>query len=508
MTKVLVVDDDAEILGATARILRSSGYDVQEASDRQGCLSAFQEYKPDLVLLDVVLPDGDGIETCRELKASPAGEYAFVILLSSLRTESEVQADGLEQGADGYIARPVSNRELLARVAQLDRLRRTELQLQRERSWLHRTLTSVGDAVIAVDTSASILFMNGVAELLTGWDAAEAEGKGVHEVLHVISGESGEVIPSITQEVLDCKVALRLGADATLVARDGRRIPIADSAAPIMDGDRCTGAVIVFQDITERKRIEEEKARLEATLRQTQKLEAIGTLASGVAHEINNPLMGVMGYAEILQQRIDEPKQKEYIDGILEESHRIAEIVRSLLHFARQDDADFTVISASRIVMDALRLVRTVFRHDLIEIRTIFHEDVPEITCRPGQIQQIIVNLMTNARDALNERYAGADPNKRIDLTVSRLVDEEGDWVRLTVEDTGHGIAPEFRERVFDPFFSTKPRDVGTGLGLSVCHGIAKEHQGRLLLDSEVDRFTRMHLDLPVNAPAMGDLSD
>ncbi len=261
--------------------------------------------------------------------------------------------------------------------------------------------------------------------------------------------------------------------------------------------DRIVG---IDMDITERKRLEQERQSMEAQLRQQQKLESIGTLAAGVAHEINNPINGAMNYAQLIQDRLppDSPLA-EFTGEILRETQRIATIVRNLLQFSRQEKQTHSPARLADIIEGTLSLIRTVIRHDQITLNVTVPEDLPDLKCRSQQIQQVLMNLMTNARDALNERYPGHDPDKVLNLLARQFEQEGRRWIRVTVEDHGTGITPEVRQRMFDPFFTTKPRDKGTGLGLAISHGIVKEHHGALTVESEPGKFTRMHLVLPVD---------
>lgn len=273
------------------------------------------------------------------------------------------------------------------------------------------------------------------------------------------------------------------------------------SFAPIRDKSRMiVGAVMVARDITERKRLEQEHVALEAQLRQQQKLESIGTLASGVAHEINNPINGILNYAQLIEDRLpaDSPLT-EFTGEIMQETQRVATIVRNLLTFARNEKQSHSPARVADILEAVLSLVRTVIRHDQITLVVNVPTDLPPMNCRSQQIQQVIMNLVTNARDALNERYPEHHPDKVLNLTACMLAKAGRCWIRLTVEDHGTGIAPENRGRIFDPFFTTKDRSQGTGLGLSISHGIVKEHHGEWTVESELNEFTRMHVDLPVD---------
>jgi PAS domain S-box-containing protein len=281
------------------------------------------------------------------------------------------------------------------------------------------------------------------------------------------------------------------GGERWLMSR-GR--PVRDEEGVVM---RYLGVVI---DISERKRLEQERTSLEMKLRQQQKLESIGTLASGVAHEINNPVTGIMNYAELIQDQLpaDSPLLK-LTSEIKHESQRVANIVKSLLTFARNEKQSHSPARVEDIVESVLSLIRTVLKRDQIDLRVTVPKDLPLMKCRSQQVQQVIMNLMTNARDALNQRYSGHHPDKLLLLEVGLLERGGRRWIRITVEDHGTGITPEVRERMFDPFFTTKGRDEGTGLGLSISHGIVKEHHGEWFVESEPGRFTRMSVELPVD---------
>ncbi len=265
-------------------------------------------------------------------------------------------------------------------------------------------------------------------------------------------------------------------------------------------GAEVQGYVVAARDITRRKQVEEEKLKLEAHLRQQQKLESIGTLAGGVAHEINNPITGIMNYAQLIDERLDpESPLREFAVGIGRETKRVASIVSNLLAFARQERQSHSPARIEDIVNDTVSLIGTIIRRDQITLEVDVPDDLPEIKCRSQQIQQVLMNLLINARDALNRRYPEHDPNKIMRVTVRPFEKEDRPWIRTTIEDHGVGIPDEIRDRIFDPFFTTKDRAEGTGLGLSVSHGIIQEHHGELSVECEAGRYTRFHLDLPVD---------
>ena len=276
-----------------------------------------------------------------------------------------------------------------------------------------------------------------------------------------------------------------------------RAAPLSEQS-PAPDSQTPSRILLVTTDTSDRK-------RLEAQVRQQQKLEAIGLLASGVAHEVNNPINSIMNFAALLRRRLNGSAEGlEFTNAIIEESRRVADIVRNLLSFARQDKNAEAPIECSidEIIASTVSLIGGVLRHDHIEVKTTLTAPT-EVICRRHQIQQVLMNLMTNARDALNDQYEHAHPNKRITISTEVLETLDADsnlvrWLRVTVSDEGPGISAEHLERIFDPFFTTKDPQRGTGLGLSVSIAIAEEHGGSLSADNHANG-ARFHLDLPID---------
>jgi signal transduction histidine kinase len=286
-----------------------------------------------------------------------------------------------------------------------------------------------------------------------------------------------------------------------LLSKDGRTRWVRVVGEPVLDSEGNTTYLRgIVQETTDRKIAELEREQLEVHLRQQQKLEAIGTLASGVAHEINNPINGVLNYAQLIVDRSEAgPSTTAYAREIIHEAERTAAIVKNLLSFARQDKQSH---SRSRMVdiVDAVRsLIRTVIRLDQIDLQVHVAQDLPPIRCRSQQIQQVLMNLLTNARDALNERFPKSHDDKVLRVSADAVKRAGNLFVRVTVSDRGFGIEPEVLERMFDPFFTTKGRDRGTGLGLAISHSIVTEHGGRLLVESELGLGTEIHLELPAD---------
>lgn len=292
-----------------------------------------------------------------------------------------------------------------------------------------------------------------------------------------------------------CEFRVNTGASGQRFART-RTVQAVESRER---GFTCIG---VTEDITEQRRLEAERLEVEARSRQQQRLESIGTLASGVAHEINNPLMGIMSYAELIKDECaGRSPAGDYATEILRETGRITNIVRNLLTFARQDTAERAPVLLAGVIDETLSLMRTILKRDRIHLWVELPPALPVIRCRSQQIQQVLMNLLTNGRDALNEKYPASHSDKVLRLTASAYLVRGRPWARVTVEDHGGGIPAGVVERMYEPFFTTKSRHKGTGLGLAISLGIVHEHGGKLRVETELGQFTRFHVELPADLP-------
>ena len=258
---------------------------------------------------------------------------------------------------------------------------------------------------------------------------------------------------------------------------------------------RVLGAI---RDITEQVLLEKEKAKTDVILRNQQKLESIGTLASGIAHEINNPINGILNYGQVIADSVSEDSEiNGFAQGIIQETNRVSTIVKNLLHFSRQSKQSHSYARIEDIIEKTLSLIRTIFRHDNIELNVDIAENICQVKCRSQQIQQVLMNLLTNARDSLNNKYPSYDNNKIINLRCNQFSKDERKWISITVEDFGTGIPKSIKDRIFDPFFTTKDKDTGTGLGLSISYGIVQEHHGEIKIKSKEGEYTRFIVSLP-----------
>jgi len=261
------------------------------------------------------------------------------------------------------------------------------------------------------------------------------------------------------------------------------------------------------EDITERRRAEEERERLEAQLRQSQKMEAIGTLAGGIAHDFNNILGAIIGYSELAKMKLPEESDTiENLDQVIKAGKRAANLVKQILTVSRQHQQEKRPLQIGYIVEEALSLLRSTLPKT-IEIKENLHKGTGVINADPNQMHQVIMNLCTNAAHAMREdggilmvELANVELNE---LEAAGHLDmDAGSYLRLTVSDTGCGMRPEIVKRIFDPYFTTKDAGEGTGLGLSVAQGIVKAHGGTITVFSEPRKGTTFHVYLPVISDA------
>jgi len=353
------------------------------------------------------------------------------------------------------------------------------------------------NAYFSIDVDGRIRMLNRRVEDLLGYPAEELMGQPVLD-LYANTPSDKEKARKILQRFVSGE-AVR-GEELQMQRADGQPIWISLTVNPVRDRQgQVVGSRSMVVDITERKRAEKEKQALESKLRQSQKLESIGTLASGVAHEINNPVTGIINYADLIESRVEDDRLREFAAGIIKEGNRVAEIVKSLLYFSRQEKQSHSPARMEDIIDASLLLIGSVLKKDQITLYKDIPDDLPQVRCRSQQIEQVIINLLTNARDALNQRYEAYHEDKLIRIRVQPFEEDGIQWIRTTVEDHGTGIPEEAIDRIFDPFFTTKSRNEGTGLGLSVSYGIIKDHNGELTVESELGKYTRFYLDLRVN---------
>lgn len=263
--------------------------------------------------------------------------------------------------------------------------------------------------------------------------------------------------------------------------------------SPLRDGQDVNGVLIVLEDVTEQR-------RLESQLLQSAKLASIGELAAGVAHEINNPINGIINYAQLVLNQADlDERQQGFVEGVLREGTRVADIVRDLLTFARVETEAHSLARVPDILQAALKLSGQQLKKDGVILEIKQQPDLPQVKCRSQRIQQVFLNLISNARHALNARFPGQDSNKQLEVRLEQVDMRGQSFVCVTFHDRGVGIPAQKLSQVFTPFFTTKRPGEGTGLGLAVSYGIVQNHGGNIQVESVEGEYTIFQVYLPVD---------
>jgi len=381
-----------------------------------------------------------------------AYQHSVHLTLSCIYLASAIAAIGLIVLAF-YILRVMDIRERHARL------------LQEREEWFRVTLTSLGDAVVATDEHGHVTFMNSIAEKITGYSEKQGLGRPVEKIMPLSNESTGLPVDNPVQKVMQEGRIVGLANHTVLESSDGRLIPIEDSAAPIRnDYGKMVGVVLVFRDATYERKTQD-------MLRRSEKLAAAGRLASTVAHEINNPLEAVGNLIYIVRHTPGLPEGvTENLVMAEQELERVSHITRQTLGFYRESKVPESV-DLSSVVEGVLRIYSNKFKAKNISVETDL-QPCPPIQGLPGEMKQAMSNLVSNAADAVNV-------NGRIRVTMHCVEEEHGARVHVAVEDDGPGIALADRDRISDPFFTTK-KDVGTGLGLWVTKEILTRHGGSI----------------------------
>jgi PAS domain S-box-containing protein len=334
-------------------------------------------------------------------------------------------------------------------------------------------LEEAPDGFQIVDMDGHIVYSNKTVEKIFGYPPEELKGKHVNEMNEDREFAEKIIIPSLK------KTGLWIG-EVTGKHKNGRTFPVLLNTSVFRDDSGKPLALVgIIRDLTKEKEIEQ----LEKQLLQADKLATIGQLASGVAHEINNPLGNISLYAQMLLKKIDDESTRNKLNIINDEANRAAHIVKGLLDFARQSEPSMIPTDINGEISKVL----SILEHELkyIKVNTILQQ-IPLINCDPGQISQVIMNILTNSIQAITVNG---------NITIETRL--ENNNVEIIIIDNGCGISEENLNRIFDPFFTTKKRGEGTGLGLSISYGIIKSHNGSIDVKSEVGKGTTFIIKLP-----------
>jgi PAS domain S-box-containing protein len=517
-------------------------YTILVSEDGESAVARAEYAQPDLILLDIMMPGIDGYETCRRLKSQEGTKDIPVIFMTAL-AETGHKVRGLEVGAVDYITKPFQREELLARIAVHLHIRELTKKLQEandsletrveertaelaqaisdlhdeiierkraeeERVRLATAIEQAAEAVFMSDAKWLITYVNPAFERMTGYTRDEITGQ------HVRILKSGTHEPEFYYNIREA-LSRDNGWSGRITTRrkDDSFYESETTVSAVLDSKgNIVNYVSILRDVTH-------ELKLERELRQSQKMEAIGTLAGGIAHDFNNILTAIIGYSEIALQKLggDNPAAGD-IQRALNAGLRAKELVKQILTFSRHSEQERKPVQLTTVVEEVLKLLRSslpstieIYQH----IATAPKGDT--VLADPIQLHQVLMNLGTNAAHAMRAKggvLSVSLSDFTVDASLVSLYPDlmEGPCIRLTVSDTGHGMEPAVKERIFDPYFTTKKVGEGTGMGLAVVQGIIKNHGGAISVYSEPGQGTTFHIFLPKfegesgNEPAADEL--
>jgi PAS domain S-box-containing protein len=510
---ILIVDDTPTNLEMLFDFLGNSGFKVLIAEDGESAIERAEYAPPDLILLDVLMPGIDGFETCRRLKANELTKEIPVIFMTAL-SETVDKVRGLNLGAVDYVTKPLQHEEVLARInlhLSLQNLTKTlqeqNLRLEQEIQERQRKeqkireqaalLDITTDAILVQDLSSKILFCNKGAERLYGWTAEEAIGKNAMRLLYR---------DALYQLEDNYEILAECGAwqgELRQVTKEGKELIVESRWTLVRDEDGQPKSILtVNTDITEKKQLETQFLR-------AQRMESLGTLAGGIAHDLNNVLTPIMMTVQLLETKLQDEQSLEWLSIMETNVKRGADLVKQVLSFSRGLEGQRKTLEVGRLISEIEQIAKQTFSR-AIEVRTdLTSQNLWTIAGDATQLHQVLMNLCVNARDAMPEGgiLEISAINQWIDAHYARMNFEAkvGPYVVITVSDTGTGIPQKIVDKIFEPFFTTKELGKGTGLGLSTVIGIVKSHGGFVNVSSEIGKGTQFKVYLPVKQSGVTD---
>ena len=493
---ILIVDDHAANRETLVELLHNHEYRLVEAANGLDALLLAAQWLPDLILLDVMMPEMDGFEVCRRLRADPQLAEVPVIMVTAL-DDRQSRIMGIGCGADDFVSKPFDAAELRTRVRTITRLNRygrllrESAKVEEASQKIHEQAALIDlatDAIVVLDTDGRVQSWNPGAEKIFGTPAPEAHGRPL--AVLISKGESKRLESALGDTLLQGEWR----GDLLSFRPNGENVITHSHWTLLRHADgRARGILTVSTDQTEFK-------KLQAQFYRAQRMESLGALAGGIAHDLNNMLAPVLMASEMLQAGPPPEIQREMAKVIQVSAERGAGLVRQILAFARgSEGAERTELQPGHLVRDVVSMARETFPKT-IEIAS-QADTLSLIRADPTQIHRVLLNLLVNARDAMNGsgKITVRGENRVLDaaFAAQKPGAKAGPHVVLRVTDTGSGMTPEVLAKIWNPFFTTKPPGKGTGIGLSTVMNIVKEHDGFVDVTSQPGKGTTFVIYLP-----------
>jgi len=504
--KLLLVDDNLDNLIALEVLLSDLNVEFIRALSGNEALTQIISHEFALAIIDFQMPDMDGFETVELLRQEEKTKTLPVLFVSAIYQEEIKLIKSIESGAVDFIPKPIIPVILIGKVKifldlynQRKNLERYNQKLQEIHHQYQQTIENAHGILYKFNynTKSYEFIGEGYKELfgITSPSIPLDEFTGMRKELFCITPVEFEDCKSFHDAFLEGKIQ-HYQADLKIITPDGITKWINDSSIPIIDSKsgKVTKALGIMQDITERKKIERQ-------LRQSQKMEAIGRLAGGVAHDFNNMLTVIRGYSELLLNRFDKSDPiHAKISQIDKSAERTQQLTQQLLAFSRQQSLLPKVVNINKIIKNMKNMLIRLIGED-VKLRTNLSLTIGNIKVDSGQIEQIIMNLVINARDAMPDggNIVISTKNFTVDnnFTISHDGLNEGNYIQISINDAGIGMSKEIQNKIFEPFFTTKGVEKGTGLGLSTVYGIVKQSNGYIWVESEPGAGSTFHILFP-----------
>ena len=534
---ILLVDQDKDELKQISGYLKEGGYRVYQAQDGNTAIDKLRQHRPSIMILDLRLPEGLDALTVMRKTAAINPEVPVIIIASDSDYAGAIEA--LKFGACDFLTKPVQDYALLGKalanchkqikkaleirryrehlesevhakttslITQLSERRKVDRALRRSELRFQSVVENATDIICTLSTSGMIQSMNSAFTRLTGLSGREWLSKQFVALMHeedkpVVKYQLLRALHGQPVQEQECRIMLADGG-----VKVGELI-----ASPLLEQSEVVGVLIIIRDITDRKQAEEEKQRLQMELLQAQKLESIGRLAGGVAHDFNNALTAILGFSELALSELPRAHPiREYVEVIKDAGEKAATLTKQLLAFGRKQILRVEQVCLNSVVLRMGRMLQRLICDDVVlHIET--ESEPSAVLADSAQIEQIIMNLVINARDAMPKGGELWVSTKVVDLTQEQIKQDgvkPGRFIQLRVRDIGAGMSEEAQQRIFEPFYTTKDPGKGTGLGLATVFGVLRQHNGFITCQSELNAGSTFDSYLPIIDPeAIEDLS-
>lgn len=508
---VLLVDDNPQNLKVLYETLKDKGYRLLIANEGEKALDLASRHQPEVILLDIMMPEMDGYEVCSRLKSDPQTADCAVVFLSAL-DDLQAKVKGFSLGGADYISKPFQSQEVIARVKTHAQVIRLERELQARNRELQgdqtRILNSISEGIYGLDEHGVIEFANPAAAQIMGCPVEELIGRNFFETHFATACENTDGLPAHAT----CRKGVAENQRNIRMTRvDGSCFPAEYRSTPKLDGGELHGAVVVFRDVTVEL---ENEAELEATralvqeqrdqLAHASRLTTMGEMAAGFAHEINQPLTAITNYARVSKRMMGKESPDlallgETLDKIEAQSHRASEIIRRIRSFMKKPATGKEVISVAAMLEDTRQFAEVDMRNNEGGIEVSVADGVPDVLADPIQVQQVALNLIRNALEATRSAGTAAP----VEVSAQPVGPQ---CVRIQVRDHGIGLPDDAEEKLFLPFYTTKSE--GMGIGLATCQSLIQAQGGEIGFERPEGGGALFFFTLPVTGVDGGSCAD